>query len=82
MKGRNVMSLVHSPEGNIDRKVLQAVTGAIKSLETVTGSIKEYEIGRSDVQDLHHIMRRLWSIPENSGYTIDADTNRLRSATA
>lgn len=76
------MSLVHSPEGNIDRKVLQAVSGAIKSLETVTGTIKEYEVGSSDAQDLHYIMRRLWSILENSGYTIDTDTNRLRRATA
>ncbi|NVN91870.1 MAG: hypothetical protein HXX11_14880 [Desulfuromonadales bacterium] len=72
------MSLRHSPEVNIDRKVLQAVAGAIKSLETVTGTIVEYEIGISDAQDLNYIMRRLWSILETSGYTIDVDTNRLR----
>ena len=36
------MSLLHSPEGEIDRKVLQAVAGAIKSLETIaTGDLKE-----------------------------------------
>lgn len=74
------MSLRHSPDGNIDRKVLQAVAGAIRSIETVTGTIVEYEIGASDAQDLHYIMRRLWSILETNGYTIDTDTNRLRRA--
>ena len=74
------MSLLHSPEGEIDHKVLQAVAGAIKSLETITGTIVEYKIGISDAQDLHYIMRRLWSILETNGYTIDTDTNRLRRA--
>ena len=74
------MSLKHSPEDHIDRKVLLAVAGAIKSLETVTGTIVEYEIGISDAQDLHYIVRRLWSILESNGYTIDVDTNRLRRA--
>ena len=72
------MSLKHSPEENIDRKVLQAIAGAIKSLETVTGTIVEYDIGASDAQDFQYIMRRLWAILENSGYTIDVDTNRLK----
>ena len=72
------MSLQHSPEGDIDRKVLLAVAGAIRNLETVTGSIVEYQIGLSEAQDLHFIVRRLWSILESNGYTIDVDTNRLR----
>jgi hypothetical protein len=72
------MSLQHSPGGNIDRKVLLAVAGAIRSLELVTGTIVEYEIGCSDVQDLHYIMRRLWAILETNGFTIDVDTNRLK----
>ena len=71
------MSLKHSPEGNIDRKVLLAVAGAIKSLETVTGTVVEYEIGVSDAQDLSYIVRRLWAILESSGHTIDVDSNRL-----
>jgi hypothetical protein len=75
------MSLQHSPEGHIDRKVLLAVAGAIRSLETVTSTIVEYEIGCSDAQDLHYIMRRLWAILETNGYTIDIDTNRLRRTT-
>ena len=75
------MSLQHSPEGKIDRKVLQAVAGAIRSLETITGTITEYKIGISDAQDLHYIMRCLWSILETNGYTIDSDTNRVRRAT-
>lgn len=75
------MSLKHSPEGQIDRKILQAVAGAIRSLETVTGTIVEYEIGISDAQDLHYIVRRLWTILETNGFTIDTDTNRLKRAT-
>ncbi|HIJ97443.1 MAG TPA: hypothetical protein HPP94_17260 [Desulfuromonadales bacterium] len=69
------MSLTHSPAGDIDRKVLQAVAGAIRSIETVTGTIVEYEIRVSDAHDLHYIMRRLWAILETNGYTIDVDTN-------
>lgn len=72
------MSLHHSPGGYIDRKVLLAVAGAIRSLESVTGTIVEYEIGCSDSQDLHYIMRRLWAILETNGFTIDVDTNRLK----
>lgn len=75
------MSLLHSPSGDIDRKVLLAVAGAIKSIETVTGTIVEYGIGASDAQDLHYTMRRLWAILETNGYTIDVDTNRLRRIT-
>lgn len=74
------MSLQHSPEGDIDRKVLLAVAGAIRSLEAVTGSIVEYQIGLPEAQDLHFIVRGLWSILESNGYTIDVDTNRLRRA--
>jgi len=72
------MSLQHSPNEHIDHKVLQAVAGAIRSIETVTGTIVKYEIGCSDAQDLHYIMRRLWAILETNGHTIDVDTNRLR----
>lgn len=75
------MSLRHSPEESIDRKVLLAIAGAIKSLETVTGTIVEYDIGALDAQDLHYIMRRLWAILETNDYTIDVDTNRLRRIT-
>jgi hypothetical protein len=75
------MTLLHSPSGDIDRKVLLAVAGAIKSLETVTGTIVEYEVGPSDAQDLHYIMRRMWAILETNDYTIDVDTNRLRRIT-
>jgi hypothetical protein len=75
------MSLQHSPDGRIDRKVLQAIAGAIRSLERVTGTIVEYEVGASDAQDLHYIMRRLWAILETNDYTIDVDTNRLRRIT-
>jgi hypothetical protein len=74
------MSLQHSPEGLIDRKVLLAVAGAIKSIETVTGTIVGYEIGRDDAVLLTTAMRNLWSILETNGYTIDTDTNRLRKA--
>jgi hypothetical protein len=72
------VSLLHSPDGHIDRKVLLAVAGAIKSIENVTGTIVEYDIGYSDAQDLHYIMRHLWAILETNGYTIDTDTNKLR----
>jgi hypothetical protein len=59
------MSLQHYPEGNIDRKVMQAVAGAIRSIETVTGTIVEYEIGKDDAVLLNTAMRNLWSILEN-----------------
>ena len=72
------MSLLHSPEGNIHRKVLQAVAGAIRSIETVTGTIVEYDIGKDDAVLLTTAMRNLWSILESNGYTIDTDTNRVR----
>ncbi|MBI2354432.1 MAG: hypothetical protein HYV06_05295 [Deltaproteobacteria bacterium] len=72
------MSLLHSRHGQTDRKVLLAVAGAIRSIETVTGSITEYQIGAFDVQNLHYIIQRLWSILESNGYTIDIDTNRMR----
>ena len=72
------MSLRHSPEGRINRKILQAVTGAIRSIETVTGTIVEYDIGKEDAELLNVAMRNLWSILESNGYTIDIDTNRLR----
>lgn len=75
------MSLKHSPEGNINRKVLQAVAGAIRSIETVTGTIVEYDISKDDAELLCSAMTDLWSILESNGYTIDIDTNRLRKAT-
>lgn len=72
------MSLQHSPEGTIDRKVLVAVSGAIRSIETVTGTIVEFQIGKEDAESLSTAMRLLWSILESNGYTIDVDTNRVR----
>ena len=74
------MSFQISPEGHIDRKILQAVAGAIRSIETVTGTIEEYDIGEDDAELLCSAMRDLWSILETNGYTIDIDSNRLRSA--
>jgi hypothetical protein len=75
------MSLQHSPEGCIDRKVLLAVAAAIRSLETITGSIVEYNIDKDDAELLCSVMSDLWSILESNGYTINIDTNRLRRAT-
>jgi hypothetical protein len=74
------MSLLHSPDGIIDHKVLHAVAGAIRSIETVTGTIVAYSIGKEDADLLNTSMRNLWSILESNGYTIDIDTNRLRRA--
>ena len=68
------MSLQHSPEGHINRKVLQAVAVAIRSLEKVT----DYDISKDDAELLCSSMSNLWSILESNGYTIDIDTNRLR----
>ena len=74
------MSLQLSPGGSIDRKILQAVAAAIRSIERVTGAIEEYEIGKDDAELLGSAMTDLWSILEANGYTIDIDTNRLRRA--
>jgi hypothetical protein len=74
------MSLKHSSAGHINRKVLQAVAGAIRSIETVTGTIVEYDISKDDAELLCSAMSDLWSILESNGYTIDIDTNRLRRA--
>jgi len=74
------MSLQHSPEGHINRKILQAVAGAIRSIEKVAGALEEYEIGKDDAELLSSAMSDLWSILESNGYTIDIDTNRLRRA--
>ncbi|HUL00037.1 MAG TPA: hypothetical protein VLX29_04200 [Nitrospirota bacterium] len=74
------MSFQISPEGYTDRKILQAVAGAIRSIETVTGTIEEYAIGEDDAELLCSAMRDLWSIMETNGYTIDIDTNRLKRA--
>lgn len=74
------MSLKHSPEGHINRKVLQAVAEAIRSIERVTGTIVEYDISKDDAELLCSAMSDLWSILESNGYTIDIDTNRLRRA--
>lgn len=75
------MSLQHSPEGHINRKVLQAITGAIRSLEAVTGTVVEYDISKDDAELLCSAMSDLWTILYSNGYTIDIDTNRLRRAT-
>jgi hypothetical protein len=80
MWGNNAMSLQHSPEGHIDRKILQAVAAAIRSIETVTGTIVQYDIGKDDAVLLNAALRNLWSILETNGYTIDIDSNRLRRA--
>ena len=74
------MSLQHSSEGHVNRKVLQAVAGAIRSIETVTGTIVEYDISKDDAELLCSAMSDLWSILDTNGYTIDIDTNRLRRA--
>ena len=74
------MSLRHSSEGLINRKVLQAVAEAIRSIETVTGTIVEYDISKDDAELLCSAMSDLWTILESNGYTIDIDTNRLRRA--
>ena len=74
------MSLRHSSAGHINRKVLQAVAEAIRSIETVTGTIVEYDISKDDAELLCSVMSDLWSILESNGYTIDIDTNRLRRA--
>lgn len=74
------MSLQYSPEGNIDRKILQAVAGAIRSIEKVAGALEEYEIGKDDAELLGSAMSELWSILESNGFTIDIDSNRLRRA--
>lgn len=74
------MSPQHSPTGHVSRKVLQAVAGAIRSLETVTRTIVEYDIRKDDAELLCSAMSDLWLILEFNGYTIDVDTNRLRRA--
>ena len=74
------MSLRHSSAGHINRKVLQAVAEAIRSIERVTGTIVEYDISKDDAELLCSAMSDLWSILESNGYTIDIDTNRLRRA--
>ncbi|KAF0221148.1 MAG: hypothetical protein FD174_646 [Geobacteraceae bacterium] len=74
------MSLRLSPEGHIDRKILQAVAAAIRSIEALTGAIGEYDIGKDDAELLGSALIDLWSILEINGYTIDIDTNRLKKA--
>jgi hypothetical protein len=78
---RHSMSLLHSQEGHINRKILQAVAAAIRNIEKVSGAIEEYAIGKDDAELLGSVMSDLWSILESNGYTIDVDTNRLRRAT-
>ena len=51
------MSLQHSPEGYVDRKVLQTVAGAIRSLEAITGTIVLYNIGKNDAVRLATLRR-------------------------
>ncbi|MBT0664496.1 hypothetical protein KI809_09310 [Geobacter pelophilus] len=75
------MSLQLSPQGHINRTVLQAVAAAIKSIERVSGAIEEYEIGKDDAELLSSALTDLWAILETNGYTIDIDTNRLRRMT-
>jgi len=72
------MSLRHSPEDLIHRKVLLAVAAAIRQLEAISGCIEEYDIGRDDSESLSCAISDLWSILESNGYNIDFDTNRLR----
>ncbi|BCS52630.1 hypothetical protein [Geobacter sp. SVR] len=75
------MSLRLSPEEHIDRKVLLAVTAAIRNIEAISGAIEGYDIGKDDAELLASALGDLWSILETNGYTIDSDTNRLRRAT-
>lgn len=75
------MSLRLSPEEHIDRKVLLAVTAAIRNIEAISGAIEEYDIGKDDAELLATAMGNLWAILETNSYTIDFDTNRLRRAT-
>jgi len=75
------MGLRHSPEGHINRKILQAVAVAIRSIETVTGTTEEFDIGKDDADLIGAAIGDLWSILESNGYTIDIDTNRLRRST-
>lgn len=75
------MSLQISPDRHIDRKILQAVAAAIRSIETVAQTTVEYDIGKDDADLLASAMSDLWSILELNGYTIDINTNRLRRAT-
>jgi hypothetical protein len=72
------MSLRHSPEEHIDRTVLIAVAAAIRRLESVSGSIEEYDISKDDAFFLCSALSDLWTILYANGYTIDADTNRLK----
>lgn len=75
------MSLRQSPDGQIHRKVLQAVAAAIRRIEAVSRAIAEYDIGKDDAESLCSAMTDLWSILESNGYTIDVKTNRLRRIT-
>ncbi|GFE60599.1 hypothetical protein [Geobacter sp. AOG2] len=72
------MSLKLSPEGQIDRRILQAVAAAIRSIETLTGTIEEYDIGVDDAELLASALGDLWSILETNGCTTDFNSNRLR----
>ena len=72
------MSLQLSPEGNIDRKILQAVAAAIRNIETVAETFEVYGIGKDDAELLSCAMSDLWSILETNSYTIDVDSKRLR----
>lgn len=74
------MSLQHSPEGYIDRKILKAVAAAIRSLEKVSDDIEEYEIAEEDDELLSGALNYLWAILRNNSYTIDCKTNRLRAS--
>lgn len=75
------MSFKLSPQSHIDRKILQAIAAAIRSIERVSGAIEEYEIGKDDAELLGSAMTDLWSILETNGYTVDIQTNRLRRET-
>jgi len=75
------MSLRLSPQGHIDRKVIQAIALAIKIIEQITGAIEDYDIGKDDAELLGEAIGALWVILESNGYTIDVDSNRLRRAT-
>lgn len=59
------------PEGHVNRKALQAVARAIRSIETVTGTIVEYDISKDDAELLCSAMSDLWLILESNGYNMD-----------
>jgi len=72
------MTLQHLPEECINRKVLQAVAKAIRILESVPETTVEYDISKDDAVFLCSAISDLWTVLYSNGYTLDAETKRLR----